>query len=62
MGNLPGKTLDEIKEKVGAPNAVQSCTVADTELWETKNKSPKHLHNPKTLHIFAVLELYESEV
>lgn len=30
LGNLQGKTLDEIKEKVGAPNAIQSCTVADT--------------------------------
>lgn len=30
MGSLQGKTLNEIKEKVGAPNAVQSCTVADT--------------------------------
>ena len=30
MGNLQGKTLDEIKEKVGAPNAIQSCTVAGT--------------------------------
>lgn len=30
MGNLQGKTFDEIKAKVGAPNAIQSCTVADT--------------------------------
>lgn len=30
MGTLAGKTLDEIKEKVGAPNAIQSCTVAET--------------------------------
>lgn len=30
MGNLQGKTLDAIKEKVGAPNAIQSCTIADT--------------------------------
>ncbi|MDO4790199.1 MAG: hypothetical protein Q3998_04450 [Porphyromonas sp.] len=30
MGNLAGKTLDEIKEKVGAPRIIQACTVADT--------------------------------
>ena len=30
MGNLAGKTLDEIKAKVGAPNAIAACTVADT--------------------------------
>lgn len=30
MGVLTGKTLDEIKSKVGAPNAITACTVADT--------------------------------
>ena len=30
MGNLAGKTLDEIKAKVGEPNAINACTVADT--------------------------------
>ena len=30
MGNLAGKTLDEIKAKVGNPNAITACTVADT--------------------------------
>ena len=30
MGNLVGKTLDEIKEKVGDPNAINACTVANT--------------------------------
>lgn len=30
MGNLVGKTLDEIKQKVGEPNAINACTVADT--------------------------------
>lgn len=30
MGNLVGKTLDEIKTKVGDPNAINACTVADT--------------------------------
>lgn len=30
MGNLVGKTLDEIKAKVGEPNAINACTVAET--------------------------------
>lgn len=30
MGTLTGKTLDEITAKVGAPNAITSCTVAET--------------------------------
>lgn len=30
MGNLAGKTLDEIKAKVGEPNAINACTVAAT--------------------------------
>ena len=30
MGNLAGKTLDEIKTKVGEPNAIDACTVANT--------------------------------
>lgn len=30
MGNLRGKTLDEITAKVGAPSAITSCTVAET--------------------------------
>lgn len=30
MGNLAGKTLDEIKAKVGEPNAIDACTVANT--------------------------------
>ena len=30
MGNLAGKILDEIKAKVGEPNAINACTVAAT--------------------------------
>ena len=30
MGTLTGKTLDEIKAKVGAPDATTACTVAET--------------------------------
>ena len=30
MGELRGKTLDEIKQKVGAPKATFSCTAAET--------------------------------
>lgn len=30
MGELRGKTLDEIKQKVGAPKATFSCTTAET--------------------------------
>lgn len=30
MGNLVGKTLDEIKAKVGEPNVISACTVAVT--------------------------------
>ena len=30
MGNLVGKTLDEIKGKVGNPCAINACTVAKT--------------------------------
>lgn len=30
MGNLAGKTLEEIKSKVGEPNTINACTVANT--------------------------------
>lgn len=30
MGNLAGKTLDEIKAKVGNPNTINACTVANS--------------------------------
>lgn len=30
LGNLVGLSLDEITAKVGAPNAVVTCTVGDT--------------------------------
>lgn len=30
LGNLRGRTLQEIKDKVGPPNTMQSCTAAET--------------------------------